>query len=162
MDAIAVGSRTILVDDPLLTVRGIHRARPFTRVIFDRSLSTPAEARVLSTLEAGPVMILTTVPAATGRRDALERAGAQVEALPASTVRAGLTRLAELGGVDPALEPWGTSGNLYRFRCRARLADTPQITQHFEAVAAEQLVAVENVVAKVQSWRAERRARGQH
>jgi hypothetical protein len=72
-----------------------------------------------------------------------------------------LTRLAELGGIEPALEPWGTSGNLYRFRCRATLADTPQITRHFEAVAAEQLVAVENVVAKVQSWRAER-ARGQH
>jgi hypothetical protein len=72
-----------------------------------------------------------------------------------------LTRLAELGGIDPALEPWGTSGNLYRFRCRAALADSPQITRHFEAVAAEQLVAVENVVAEVQSWRAER-ARGQH
>jgi hypothetical protein len=72
-----------------------------------------------------------------------------------------LTRLAELGGVDPALEPWGTSGNLYRFRCRATLADTPQITRHFEAVAAEQHVAVENVVAKIQTWRAER-ARGQH
>jgi hypothetical protein len=72
-----------------------------------------------------------------------------------------LTRLKELGGIDPALEPWGTSGDLYRFRCRATLADTPQVTRHFEAVAAEQLVAVENVVAKVQSWRAER-VRGQH
>jgi hypothetical protein len=72
-----------------------------------------------------------------------------------------LTRLAELGGTDPALEPWGNSGNLYRFRCRATLTDSPQVTRHFEAVAAEQLVAVENVVAKIQSWRAER-ARGQH
>jgi hypothetical protein len=67
-----------------------------------------------------------------------------------------LTRLKELGGIEPALEPWGASGNLYRFCCRAALADNPQITRHFEAVAAEQRVAVENVVAKVQSWRAER------
>jgi hypothetical protein len=67
-----------------------------------------------------------------------------------------LTRLKELGGVEPALEPWGSSGMLFRFHCRAALAGNPQITRHFEAVAAEQLVAVENVVAKIQSWRAER------
>jgi hypothetical protein len=67
-----------------------------------------------------------------------------------------LRRLEELGGIEPALEPWGESGNLYRFCCRATLADNPQITRHFEAVAAEQLIAVESVVAKVQLWRAER------
>jgi riboflavin biosynthesis pyrimidine reductase/pyrimidine deaminase RibD-like protein len=41
VDALAVGSETVLVDDPLLTVRGVYRDRPLTRVIFDRRLRTP-------------------------------------------------------------------------------------------------------------------------
>ena len=43
-------SGTILVDDPLLTARGVFRERPLTRVIFDRRLRTPPErARPLDT-----------------------------------------------------------------------------------------------------------------
>ena len=38
VDAIAVGSETVLVDDPLLTARGAYRYRPLTRVVFDLSL----------------------------------------------------------------------------------------------------------------------------
>src|SRR5262249_10360473 len=34
-DAIAVGSGTVLTDDPLLTVRECYRERPLARVIFD-------------------------------------------------------------------------------------------------------------------------------
>ena len=37
VDAIGVGVGTILIDDPLLTVRGVHRERPLTRVVFDRA-----------------------------------------------------------------------------------------------------------------------------
>ena len=59
VDAIAVGSETILVDDPLLTAREVYRERPLARVVFDRRLRTPASARVLSTLASGPVIILT-------------------------------------------------------------------------------------------------------
>jgi diaminohydroxyphosphoribosylaminopyrimidine deaminase/5-amino-6-(5-phosphoribosylamino)uracil reductase len=60
IDAIGVGVGTVLVDDPLLTVRDVFRARPLVRVIFDRHLRTPPDARVLSTREAGPVIIVTT------------------------------------------------------------------------------------------------------
>src|SRR5688500_2697577 len=60
IDAIAVGSGTILADDPLLTAREIHRRRPLVRVLFDRRLRTPPSARVFSTLDAGPVIIMTT------------------------------------------------------------------------------------------------------
>src|SRR5438067_3945356 len=60
VDAIGVGSGTILADDPLLTARGAWRGRPLTRVIFDRRLRTPPAARVLSTLDAGPVIIVST------------------------------------------------------------------------------------------------------
>ena len=73
VDAIGVGVGTVLADDPLLTVRGIYRERPLTRVVFDRRLRTPAHARLLSTLEAGPVIILTTAAAAAGRCSARAR-----------------------------------------------------------------------------------------
>jgi diaminohydroxyphosphoribosylaminopyrimidine deaminase / 5-amino-6-(5-phosphoribosylamino)uracil reductase len=79
VDAIGIGSGTLLVDDPILTVRDCYRARPLARVVFDRRLRTPATARLFSTSDAGPVIIMTTA-AATGdhpeRAQALEAAGA--------------------------------------------------------------------------------------
>jgi diaminohydroxyphosphoribosylaminopyrimidine deaminase/5-amino-6-(5-phosphoribosylamino)uracil reductase len=81
IDAIGVGSGTVLADDPLLTPRDAFRDRPLTRVIFDRRLRTPPSARVLSTLEAGRVIIVggpdsgNDVP---GRIRTLESAGACV------------------------------------------------------------------------------------
>ena len=51
-------SGTVLADDPVLTPRGAYRARPLSRVIFDRRLRTPPDARVLSTVAAGPVIIV--------------------------------------------------------------------------------------------------------
>ena len=59
VDAIGVGVGTVLSDDPALTARGAYRERPLTRVIFDRRLRTPPQARVLSTRDAGPVIIVT-------------------------------------------------------------------------------------------------------
>ena len=64
IDAIGVGVGTVLIDDPLLTARGAYRELPLIRVIFDRHLRTPPDASVLSTVEAGPVMILTVPEAA--------------------------------------------------------------------------------------------------
>ena len=58
VDAIGVGSETILVDDPLLTAREVYRERPLTRVDLRPPLRTPR--RALSTLR-GPVIILTTL-----------------------------------------------------------------------------------------------------
>ena len=81
IDAIGVGVGTILIDDPQLTARGAYRERPLTRVIFDRRLRTPPKARVLSTRDAGPVIIVTTADAA-GRGDLrrpLEDRGAEIE-----------------------------------------------------------------------------------
>lgn len=63
VDAIAVGSGTVLADDPLLTARGVYRKRPLVRVIFDGRLRTPPHARVLSTLDAGPVIIVSSTSA---------------------------------------------------------------------------------------------------
>jgi diaminohydroxyphosphoribosylaminopyrimidine deaminase/5-amino-6-(5-phosphoribosylamino)uracil reductase len=58
VDAVGVGSETVLVDDPLLTVRDVYRERPLTRVIFDRRRRTPIEARVFSTQGQGPVRLV--------------------------------------------------------------------------------------------------------
>lgn len=106
VDAIAVGSETVLVDDPLLTVRQVYRSRPLVRALFDRSLRTPAAARIFGTLDAGPVVILTTPEAMSGdpgRVRALESAGAEV--LPCDgTVPAAMERLAQRGIQSVLLE----------------------------------------------------------
>ncbi|HTK29100.1 MAG TPA: bifunctional diaminohydroxyphosphoribosylaminopyrimidine deaminase/5-amino-6-(5-phosphoribosylamino)uracil reductase RibD [Vicinamibacterales bacterium] len=97
VDAIAVGSGTVLADDPLLTPRGVYRERPLTRVVFDRRLRTPPSARLLSTLAAGPVIIMTSAESAAGdRRAALERAGASIEAIGGGWAAA----LARLGALE--------------------------------------------------------------
>jgi diaminohydroxyphosphoribosylaminopyrimidine deaminase / 5-amino-6-(5-phosphoribosylamino)uracil reductase len=99
VDAIAVGSGTILVDDPLLTARGAYRERPLARVIFDRRLRTPPAATVLSTGSTGPVIIVTTEEAAARRelRGPLEARGARIEVVAGPTIRAALERLAAAG-----------------------------------------------------------------
>ncbi len=60
VDALAVGSGTLLADDPQLTARGAFRYRPLTRVVFDSRLRTPPTAKLLSTRRAGPVIIMST------------------------------------------------------------------------------------------------------
>lgn len=85
VDAVAVGSGTVLTDDPLLTVRECYRFRPLVRVVFDRALTTMPGARLFSTLDAGPVIILTTAAAAgrhSDRAEALTRAGATLVEVP--------------------------------------------------------------------------------
>ena len=92
VDAIGVGSETMLVDDPLLTVREVYRERPLTRVVFDRRLRTPPTARVFSTLADGPVIVLTTaaaLPSGSPQATALADAGATVIAASAAGYRGG-------------------------------------------------------------------------
>jgi diaminohydroxyphosphoribosylaminopyrimidine deaminase / 5-amino-6-(5-phosphoribosylamino)uracil reductase len=106
VDAVGIGSGTLLVDDPRLTPRGVYRERPLTRVIFDRRLRTPPAARILSTLDAGPVIIVTSAEAA-GRgaaRAALEHRGAQIEIAANATFAAALARLGARGIASLLLE----------------------------------------------------------
>ena len=93
-DAIAVGSETILVDDPQLTAREVFRERPLVRVVFDRRLRVSANARLLSTLSAGPVIILTAPQSlGTDRAEALQNAGARVIPVPRPGMAAALSVL---------------------------------------------------------------------
>jgi diaminohydroxyphosphoribosylaminopyrimidine deaminase/5-amino-6-(5-phosphoribosylamino)uracil reductase len=96
VDAIGVGSGTILCDDPLLTARGVYREGPLVRVVFDRRLRMPPSARVLSTLAAGPVIIVTEAAAAARAdlRKPLEDRGAEVEVTRDGSFGSALERLA--------------------------------------------------------------------
>ncbi len=107
VDALAVGSGTMLTDDPLLTARGAYRQRPLTRVVFDRRLRTPPSARVLSTLDAGPVIIVSTERACAGAPDrvqGLSAAGARILALPADDLGTALRALTAAGVTSLLLE----------------------------------------------------------
>jgi diaminohydroxyphosphoribosylaminopyrimidine deaminase/5-amino-6-(5-phosphoribosylamino)uracil reductase len=83
VDALAIGSETLLVDDPLLTARGVYRYRPLSRVVFDRRLRMPVSAKLLATREAGPVIVVTAGLDESRRRhaDALAAAGAELEVI---------------------------------------------------------------------------------
>ncbi|OFV90643.1 MAG: riboflavin biosynthesis protein RibD [Acidobacteria bacterium RIFCSPLOWO2_12_FULL_65_11] len=96
IDAIGVGVGTVLVDDPRLTVRDVYRERPLVRVIFDRQLRTPPDARVLSTRDAGPVIIVTTEEGASRAtlREALEERSVEIEVARDGSLGAALRRLA--------------------------------------------------------------------
>jgi diaminohydroxyphosphoribosylaminopyrimidine deaminase / 5-amino-6-(5-phosphoribosylamino)uracil reductase len=107
VDAIGIGSGTVLTDDPLLTPRGAYRARPLTRVVFDRRLRTPPSARVLSTLDAGPVIIVSTESACAAAPDRAERlraAGALILAPQADDIQSALRALDATGLRSVVLE----------------------------------------------------------
>lgn len=112
VDAIAVGSGTILADDPLLTARGVYRARPLLRVVFDGRLRTPRHAKVLSTLDAGPVIIVTAASSIAQRPEAasqLRAAGARLQIHDEApggrpSIAAALQRLADDGVTSVIIE----------------------------------------------------------
>jgi diaminohydroxyphosphoribosylaminopyrimidine deaminase/5-amino-6-(5-phosphoribosylamino)uracil reductase len=125
VDAIGVGSETVLVDDPLLTAREVYRPRPLTRVVFDRRLRTPPAARLFSTIGEGPVIIVTgrkSVASDPDRARALQAAGARLE--PCDDLRAAVRRLGELGITSLLLEG---GSRLQEAACRADLVDYVQV-----------------------------------
>ena len=127
VDAVGVGSGTILADDPLLTARGVSRSRPLSRVVFDTRLLMPPSARLLSTLEAGPVIIITTdagLTMAPERAQALRSAGATLEPLRVRDIRAAMERLGGLGITSLLLEG---GAELHRAAWAARVVDRVQV-----------------------------------
>lgn len=100
VDALAVGSRTVQADDPLLTARGAFRARPLTRVVFDSQLATPPTARLFSTLDAGPVIMVVSRPGLEAHADrarVLDAAGVHLLVVETRDVGQALARLVPLG-----------------------------------------------------------------
>jgi diaminohydroxyphosphoribosylaminopyrimidine deaminase/5-amino-6-(5-phosphoribosylamino)uracil reductase len=80
-DAIAIGSGTVLVDDPSLTVRDAPAPRvPPRRVVFDRRLKTPLESRLVQSAREIPTIIYTLgAETSAANRRALEERGVHVE-----------------------------------------------------------------------------------
>jgi 5-amino-6-(5-phosphoribosylamino)uracil reductase/diaminohydroxyphosphoribosylaminopyrimidine deaminase/5-amino-6-(5-phosphoribosylamino)uracil reductase len=78
-DAVLVGIRTVLHDDPRLTARSAGGAQPL-RVVLDSELRLPRDARLLQPEPgAGQVVVFGSAPrASAARRRELEAAGAAV------------------------------------------------------------------------------------
>ena len=127
VDAIAVGSGTMLVDDPLLTARLVYRERPLTRVVFDRRLRTAPGARVFSTLAEGPVIILTSLDAVRQRGErarALEEKGATLLAMDSPDIAVAVRALGRRGIQSLLVEGGAT---LHQAIWDARILDYAQL-----------------------------------
>jgi diaminohydroxyphosphoribosylaminopyrimidine deaminase/5-amino-6-(5-phosphoribosylamino)uracil reductase len=149
VDAVAVGSGTVLADDPLLTVRGVYRERPLARVIFDRRLRTPVSARVLTTLDAGPVVVVAGPGAPAGAVRALESAGARVVASDGELV--GALRLLPPMGIQSILVEGGPA--LHAAFWRRGTADTVRLVVAPRVLGAGGVPWVEHPAAPWASWR---------
>ncbi len=98
MDAILVGVRTVITDDPLLTARPPGPRTP-ARIVLDSSARTPLESQLVRTARETPTIVVTTVLADADRCSALRAAGVRVLMIePVSTGHPDLkVLLAELG-----------------------------------------------------------------
>ena len=125
VDAMAVGSGTVLLDDPLLTAREVFRHRPLLRIVFDRRLRTPPGARLFSTLDHGPVIIFTeqrALEAFPQRVSALRSTGADVE--PCEGLADAVRHLGRRSVTSLLVE--GGAG-LYQAAWTARIVDYVQV-----------------------------------
>ncbi|GMV21787.1 MAG: riboflavin biosynthesis protein RibD [Acidimicrobiia bacterium] len=86
IDAIVVGSGTVLADDPRLTPRGAWRVRPLTRVVIDWRGRVPATATVFGTQATGPVIMVCLEDVPGAHRERLTAAGVQVVTMPSANL----------------------------------------------------------------------------
>jgi hypothetical protein len=84
-----------------------------------------------------------------------------IEQSPNADLAALYARLDQLGVHERGLQYWGGSGQLYRFECQAAVGESPDFSRQFESYAAEPRAAVEEVLAKVASWRESQRNEAQ-
>ncbi|HSV13877.1 MAG TPA: bifunctional diaminohydroxyphosphoribosylaminopyrimidine deaminase/5-amino-6-(5-phosphoribosylamino)uracil reductase RibD [Tepidisphaeraceae bacterium] len=83
-DAIAVGTNTVLNDDPLLTARDVQTHRPLLRVVLSNTLKITAQSRLVQTAREQPLLVFCSHESAaqhSERIGELKRAGAEVIAL---------------------------------------------------------------------------------
>lgn len=77
-DSILVGGRTALIDDPLLTVRGVPVRKPPVRVVLDPALDLSPDSNLVATAGEAPLLVLCGDAASAARRCVLEERGATV------------------------------------------------------------------------------------
>lgn len=101
VDAVLVGSGTVLADDPALTARNVKLRRRALRVVLDGRLRMPVTCQLSDTSESWPTIVFTTRSrAASHKADRLRRKGVDVIACPSNRGRLApkswLGRLADL------------------------------------------------------------------
>jgi diaminohydroxyphosphoribosylaminopyrimidine deaminase / 5-amino-6-(5-phosphoribosylamino)uracil reductase len=124
-DAIAVGSGTVLADDPELTARRGGRIvhRPI-RIAIDGALRTPVSARLLDAAHPDSAWLVTAAQPTRARRARLEAAGARILEVPRAGRGLDLAaawRALGKAGVNDLLVEGG--GELAAGLLRARLVD---------------------------------------
>jgi diaminohydroxyphosphoribosylaminopyrimidine deaminase / 5-amino-6-(5-phosphoribosylamino)uracil reductase len=112
LDAVMVGSQTVIEDDPELTVRHIKGRDPL-RIIVDSKLRVSPNAKVLHGADRGRTWILHTADAAAAQRRAMEKTGATLLACPTGAddkvdLRAAMALLAKHGVTSVFVEGGGT------------------------------------------------------
>jgi len=60
--------------------------------------------------------------------------------------------LRTLGAAEYSLAQWGDAGDLYRFQCEIAIGENANLTRQFEAINADPLATVRQVVGEVTSW----------
>ncbi len=77
VDAILVGVRTVIVDNPELTCRRVDGPSP-ARIVLDARCDLPLRSRLVRSARKIPLIVATTSAAPVSRREALTRRGAEV------------------------------------------------------------------------------------
>lgn len=96
-DAILVGSGTIRVDDPLLTVRASSPPiRPPARLVLDRTASLSGASRVMETAGEAPVVVFVAEDVGESKIERLEGLGAIVHPVPSIGGRLSFDALLEV------------------------------------------------------------------
>src|SRR5207245_720799 len=110
VDAIMIGRRTLLVDDPKFTVKFVKGLRPY-RIIVDSKAQTPLSSYVVRTARDIPTIIAVTSAAQKKRIQALQRRGVTLLVCgngPLVSTKILLRRLGALGIRKILLEGGGT------------------------------------------------------
>jgi diaminohydroxyphosphoribosylaminopyrimidine deaminase / 5-amino-6-(5-phosphoribosylamino)uracil reductase len=105
VDAVLTGMGTVLVDDPLLTVRGTRARRTPLRAVWDPRLSIPDDRALVRTAREAPVLVACTPEAFAAHgahADRLRAAG--VEVVPVDGLRGLLQALAARGAATVLVE----------------------------------------------------------
>lgn len=92
-DAICVGRKTVMADDPSLTYRGLRKVGQPLRVILDSSCAIPLKSKVISGNLPGKTLIATTKNAPKSRIVAMEKHGVEVKIFPSKNKKVDLRAL---------------------------------------------------------------------
>ncbi len=112
VDAVIVGSQTVLQDDPLLTCRDRPVRRLAERVVLDTRLRTPPRSRLVQTARQFPTRVFTAAAALdSARARALRAAGVLLQSVQLRgghvSLRTVLRRLAAAGATNVLIEGGG-------------------------------------------------------